>query len=79
MLGISSTSSRLHATVYLWGSYTLQANPGVTVSKETLTFMAIVTPGHRDLAFGELQQLIDQYLILSLASSHQMKINLKIL
>lgn len=54
-------------------------SPGVMMSKETLTFMVIVTPGHRDLAFGELQRLIDQYLILSLASSHQMKINLKTL
>lgn len=66
--------------LFVYGAFApYRLSPGVTVSKETLTFMAIVTPGHRDLAFGELQQLFVQYLILSLASSHQMKINLKIL
>lgn len=65
----------------VYGTFTpYRLSPGVTMSKETLSFMVIVTPGYRDLTFRELQQqLVDQCLILSLASSHQMKINLNIL
>lgn len=49
------------------------------LSTETVTLVVLVSPGHRELAFGKWGQLIYQYLILSLASSHQRKINLETL
>lgn len=51
-LCVSSTCPRPHALSV--GHFTPTGlNPGVTVSKETLTLLVLVTPGHRNPACGE--------------------------